>query len=608
MKTKTMLQVALALVLANSAFTITGCSSGGGDTTPAVGKLTVENYPVTGVLKETDGFGMPGTIALTATDANGNPVKLYSDMTGGKLITSITADVNGIVNFFVDGAAVTPITITAAGSTFVPNHISGSAKFTITKPGPTNFAVYIVDMDVPSPGVAVAHLENGTLDTDDVLTTPFYLLDPSPQHSAEVTIPVGTVFKDSTGNNLKVNAKAFLTTFASSTATSDLIDPRYFDKTKYDAEADLNTDNLPPMVESDLNNFPGGLNSTPDPKQSGYFVTAGFVSVNVADASGKQAKKIANGTFDIRLNIASGTVNPDGNLVTAGDLIPVYTYDEKTLLWKAEVDGVGDPVLGVVKSDANGLYVLHTANHFSLWNLGWVVTGKQTSCSATMNLTGDAIAMPLTLTATLAAPATGKATPKTVLLTGVKAANDNIITASNVPNQLLNIVLTDPANKVIWTSKTGGVNWCAAPITANYTAPANKQAVAVTVNVTEYCSQDPKVTRAVPCTSTQVTTAKVNIPKNGKPGVPPVAYAPISFGVTTATGTSIHNLVPGLYTISAYDRRTAAYYPAPALVPPVPLNPVTVVAKKPQTVNIAIPVTCQAVTGATGGVSGYILK
>jgi hypothetical protein len=225
-----------------------------------------------------------------------------------------------------------------------------------------------------------------------------------------------------------------------------------------------------------------------------------------------------------------------------------------------------------------------------------------------MNLTGDAIAMPLTLTATLAAPATGKAAPKTVLLTGTKAANDAVITASNVPNQLLNIVLTDPANKVIWTSKAGGVNWCAAPITANYTAPANKQAVAVTVNVTEYCSQDPKVTQPVPCTSTQVSTAKVNTLKNGKPGAPPVAYAPISFGVTNATGTSIHNLVPGAYTISAYDRRTAAYFPAPALVAPVPLNPVTVVAKKPQTVNIAIPVTCQVVTGATGGVSGYILK
>jgi hypothetical protein len=370
-----------------------------------IGNQNIENYPVTGVLKETEGFGMPGTIALSVTDAYGNPVKLYSDKTGGTQITSINAANDGIVNFYVDGAAVAPITIKANGSTFVPNHISSSTRFGITKPGTTNFAINIIDMDVPSPGIFVAHIENGTLDADDVLTTPFYLLDLSPQHSAEVTIPSGTVFKDSAGNNLKGMAKASLTTFASSTATIDLIDPRYFDKSKYDPEADLNTDNLPPLGESDLGNFPGGLNSTPDPKQSGYFVTAGFVSVNVADASGKQAKKIANGTFDIRMNIAPGTVNPDGNLVAAGDYIPVHTYDEKTMLWRAEVDGAGDPVLGQVKSDPvnGGLYVLHTANHFLFWNLGWLVTGTATSCNATMNLTGDAIGMPLTLTATISA-------------------------------------------------------------------------------------------------------------------------------------------------------------------------------------------------------------
>jgi hypothetical protein len=98
---------------------------------------------------------------------------------------------------------------------------------------------------------------------------------------------------------------------------------------------------------------------------------------------------------------------------------------------------------------------------------------------------------------------------KTFILSGSKAANEAVISINNVPNQLLNIVLTDPAKKVIWTSPAAGVNWCTAPITANYTAPVNVKAVAVTVKVTEYCSQIPSITQVVPGTSTQVTTAKI---------------------------------------------------------------------------------------------------
>lgn len=588
MRTTSICLCGLALALA--ATTFTGCSRGKSSDTSSISKQTVEKYLVSGILKETDGFTLPGTVTLEATDNNG-PVKLYSDKTGGKEISSITAADDGMVSFFVDGAAIPPITIKAWGATFMDNHAAGSSMFTINKPGTTFFALKIIDLEGPSQGV-LPHVENGTLDLDDKLGTPFSMQ----LSSAQVTIPTGTLFQDGSGNNLKGTVKASLTEFASSTTTAPLIDPDIFDSTLYNPEDELLSTAV--LKASDLDNFPGGMNNTHASAGAGYFATAGFVAVNVTDGEGKQAKKIATGTFDIRMNISAGTINPNTDLpVVAGDTIPIFTYDEKTLLWKAEVDGAGTPVLGLVQTDplTGGLYVLHTTNHFSFWNLGWLATGTGTSCTATMNLQKDAIAMPLTLTATMS----GKKC--TTLLTNYKPAGDTTITVANVPNQLLKIVLTDPMNNVIWTSPKAGVNWCAAPINASYTAPVSKKAVAITVKVTEFCTQDPSVTQAVPSTPTQVTTAVLN----GKGILPPILYKPISFAVTDSAGTSTHNLVPGAYTITAYDRRTATYFPLPVQPATVPLNPITVVKATPQTVFIKIPVTCiPPITGSTGG-TGY---
>jgi hypothetical protein len=180
-------------------------------------------------------------------------------------------------------------------------------------------------------------------------------------------------------------------------------------------------------------------------------------------------------------------------------------------------------------------------------------------------------------------------------LTGFKPANDSTITVQNVPNVPLDIVFTDAANKVIYSKAK--YNLCTKPaLTATYTAPPAKKAVPVTVNVTEYCRQDVTKVQVVPSTSTQVAVATAN-----KPGaLPPIAYTPISYGITNAAGTFIHQISAGTYEFSAFDRRTNTY-----VKETVPVNPVTVVKATPLTVSVKIPVDCILNTGTTGGTGVY---
>jgi hypothetical protein len=593
MKNRKISTYGLALTVA--AIGMAGCGGGGSSSAPVYlpAKQTIESYPVSGILKGSDGFALSGTVSLAAADAAGKSVRLYSDKTDGTVVTSISVADDGLISFFVDRSAVLPVTIKAVGTTSTPNHISGSSRFAVTKSGTTFFTVTIVDMNNPSAGVNPVIAENGVLGkTDSLLKVPVAMAVTATQ----VTIPSGTSLLNGTNSPLGLDSVtgvqlldrkivASLTTFASSSSSTPIIDPAVF---SYDPQAE----NAPDFIlnPSDLENFPGGMNSavTAD-GNSGYFLTAGFVSVEVTDASGTQAKKIDNGGgFIMRINIPDGIVDPNTDLpVKEGDSIPIYTYDEKIMTWIPETTNGG---VGTVKSDpvTGGLYVIHTTNHFSTWNLGWPITKPGSTCTGTIKLMNDAIALPLNLKATITPTknSSGNTKVKNMLLTGFKPAGDNTITVVNTPNQHLDIVLTDTANKVIFSKSN--YDLCKAPLTASYIAPVSKKAVPITLKVTEACRQNPDVSQVVPGT---LTTASAYV--NHK-------YTPVSYGMTNTNGVYVHNLVPGgPYVFSAFDRRTSKYVQAP--------NKVNVDKGHPQTVSIVIPVDCVPVSGSTGS-SGLSLQ
>lgn len=573
------------LALAIAALGVSGCGGGSSSNDappPNLQKQTEEKYPVSGVLKETDGFAMPGTVTVSATDVNGAAVTLFSDKTGGTPVTSITVADDGMVSFYVDSAAVLPVTVLAKGTTSIPNHLDNSTKFIVDKIGTTFFSINIVDMDFPGPGV-VPHEKAGVLDADDTIPYDFNLI----ATTTNVTIPAKTAFATSAGTPLKGDVKALLTTFTSSTATAPILPDTAF-------AGDPENGVYATLAESDLENFPGGMGNQNAPN-AGYFVTAGFVAVDVIDAAGNAAKNVTNpgGFFTIRMNIPAGTINPETDLPivastpTAPVTIPVYTYDSTTLNWKQEVDANNTPVMGTVLSDANGLYVLHTTNHFSYWNLGWLV--KKNFCAAQMDFQKDAITMALNVSASFTSAG------KNYLMSTLKPAKDTNIGLTNVPKQLLDIVVTDTtmAKNVIWSKK--GVDLCkTTPLAISYKAPVSNTPVPVTVNVVEYCSQDNTIRQPVPSTTATVTTSK-----NNSPGAKPtVVYNTVATGTTDASGNVVFNLAPGKYNFTALDRRTKIYVPTTKPT----ANPCTVTSATPLVINVEIPVTCvPAPSGSTGG-------
>lgn len=175
--------------------------------------------------------------------------------------------------------------------------------------------------------------------------------------SATFTLPSGTVLRDADGNAL---------TGALSVRSA------YFSPTTDESRAA----------------FPGGFSpgtvtdAGGNPSES-YFITAGFLAVDIVDASGRKAHLLSQ-PATMTIQIPAGTHNPEtGSPVAAGDTIPVWSHDERTGKWSHE-----QVATVVAAGDGSGNFeVTFTVNHLSYWNLDW---SSEEVCNATLNLTGIA--------------------------------------------------------------------------------------------------------------------------------------------------------------------------------------------------------------------------
>ncbi len=100
--------------------------------------------------------------------------------------------------------------------------------------------------------------------------------------------------------------------------------------------------------------------------ENAFFTTGGFITIDVADNTGRQAK-----TFSVPVTISAqvpgGTVNPKtGQPIKSGDIIGIWSYDEESGAWRYEADGTASG------PDANGkLAVTFQTGHLIWWNLDW---------------------------------------------------------------------------------------------------------------------------------------------------------------------------------------------------------------------------------------------
>jgi hypothetical protein len=209
-------------------------------------------------------------------------------------------------------------------------------------------------------GVAVASQAGVTAAADGALQTAINLNAEAANAAANgagttFTLPVGTVLRDADGNAL------------SGALTVDIA---YFS----------------PTTDESLAAFPGGfspgtvMDAGGNPSE-GYFITAGFLAVDIVDASGRKAHLLSQ-PASMTIQIPAGTHNPEtGNAVAAGDTIPVWSHDERSGQWSHE-----QVATVVAAADGSGNFeVTFTVNHLSYWNLGWY---SESTCDPTLNFTG----------------------------------------------------------------------------------------------------------------------------------------------------------------------------------------------------------------------------
>jgi len=115
--------------------------------------------------------------------------------------------------------------------------------------------------------------------------------------------------------------------------------------------------------------FPGGSEPTVSladgTVQDGSFISISFASIVITDEQGRRAENFSQ-EVALQLAIPEGSMNPDtGEEIKAGDIVPLWSYNDETGVWKWEEDVVVGPEM---KSDGR-LVAKAMIKHLSWWNL-----------------------------------------------------------------------------------------------------------------------------------------------------------------------------------------------------------------------------------------------
>jgi len=227
-----------------------------------------------------------------------------------------------------------PISFNVVGN--VPGYLATSQKVTLVAPGRTQIRVNMVRLDNPPEGVTVSRETGVSSAIAGRVENPATVQTPGGR--ARIELPAGIVLRDAGGEPLSGSLNMTVV---------------HFDNT----------------VEEALASFPGGLMPTvtrsDGSAEDGMFYSAGFVAIELTDASGRQAATFEDGTISLEAIINPQTFNPETNgNVAAGDQVPLWSYNENTGEWKEE---------GVANIIQNGGELTSTVEltHLSYYNFVW---------------------------------------------------------------------------------------------------------------------------------------------------------------------------------------------------------------------------------------------
>ncbi len=239
-------------------------------------------------------------------------------------------------------SAANPITfsINTEAEDFLPSHLS----MRITSASHGNYEVKMVDKNNLPSGITLKEnnsglANNGSLASEISLQTDYSGIN---QTKATLNLPQNIVLKDKDGNKLDGALKVSLTYFNNrDSSTADY--------------------------------FPGGGMVSPISNNGitspSMMYSAGYVNINVTDASGRKATKVENGTVSTFIEVPQGTYNPKTNMpVVAGDSIPLLSYEESSGKWIFERNEA-------VKMQGGKLVINSSLSHFSYYNWDFIEPG-----------------------------------------------------------------------------------------------------------------------------------------------------------------------------------------------------------------------------------------
>lgn len=285
-------------------------------------------------------------VRITGKDAS----KVYEY--GGTKVFSVSS--TGILSLgidpFVKPSSSAPISFTVEvyapdyATVKIPVTVDGSQKQQLVN-------VTMVNLKNPPSGVSVKQTQiqlasDGSLASDATIsTTP----NASTPEISTITIPVGTKFKNANGSVINNNNGTLLVSqvFYSTRSASSL---SAFPQNSFVSDS---------IYESGV-------------RKSGYFQTSGFTSIEMT-LNGEEVKFFTN-PITVEIGIDPTYINPTTNVaVSAGDNIPVYSYDVNKNRWDFEKNVT-------ITADLTAKF---TTTHLTYYSPAW--TGNQ--CGSAVNMT-----------------------------------------------------------------------------------------------------------------------------------------------------------------------------------------------------------------------------
>lgn len=232
--------------------------------------------------------------------------------------------------------------------------------------------------------------------------------------------------------------------------------------------------------EESLAAFPGGFEATNVIGQNGQpiaggvaFVTAGFIAIDMY-AGGTEVKSFSK-PLNVKMGISEQLINPEtGVVVKAGDVLPVWSLDDKSGQWTFESNAT------IVSDAAGDLSASFSASHLSYWNFDWGLSYCPNDLKLTFNApnyTGDLYRVSIE-------------SDKGYSSTAWVSITDLLSTTFRVPSANIRVVVTDRNFNIV--AQTAYGNSCAqGTITVNMPASTSLDVVNVDMVLQGVCPNKP---------------------------------------------------------------------------------------------------------------------